>query len=118
MPFKNNLIILAFAAVLFTTCTKLDLKKKVPHCVEIQIRKIKKEPVNNPPSQVWEWKVDNNTFYYITSGCCDQFNYLYNVDCNKVCAPDGGLTGGGDGNCPEFVGNIEKTLVWEDDRKQ
>jgi len=55
-------------------------------------------------------------FYYITSDCCDQFNYLYDDKCNLICAPDGGLSGMGNGKCPNFNGQIEKTLVWLDDR--
>jgi len=34
-----------------------------------------------------------------------------------MCAPDGGITGKGDENCPEFSSEIKKTLIWEDDRK-
>jgi hypothetical protein len=92
------------------------LAKDVPNCVEKKNKKIKNEEVRNPPAKVWEWKVDGATYYYITSDCCDQFNYLYDDNCNEFCAPDSGFTGGGDGNCPQFNGEIEKTLVWEDDR--
>lgn len=89
----------------------------MPNCVERKIKKIKKEKVQNPPAKVWEWKVNGETYYYITSDCCDQFNYLYDDKCNEICAPDGGFSGSGDGKCPQFNGPIEKTLVWEDDRE-
>jgi hypothetical protein len=95
----------------------LTWKKDVPNCVKIKIRKIKREEVRNPPAIVWEWKVNGKTYYYITSDCCDQFNYLYDDNCKEVCAPDGGFSGEGDGNCPEFNGQVEKTLIWEDGRK-
>lgn len=117
----KNLIGIITGLILFTltmsSCEKIDLEKDVPNCVETKIRKIKREEVRNPPAKVWEWKVDGKTYYYITSDCCDQFNYLYDDNCNEVCAPDGGFSGGGDGNCPQFNGQIEKTLIWEDDRK-
>ena len=74
------------------------------------------EPVQNPAAKVWKWSVDGSEYFYITSGCCDQFNYLYNKKCNEVCAPDGGFAGIGDGNCPTFEGEISKSLVWEDNR--
>jgi hypothetical protein len=93
------------------------LKVAVPNCMEKEIVKIKKEGVRNPPAKVWKWEVAGKTYYYITSDCCDQYNYLYDNNCNKVCAPDGGDSGTGDGNCPDFNGPIEKTLVWEDSRK-
>jgi len=46
----------------------------------------------------------------------EEFNFLYDDNCKKVCAPDGGFSGAGNGNCPDFQGTIERTLVWEDQR--
>lgn len=114
--FRFIQILLLFLLLTFVACIKDELEINVPDCVVKKVQEIKKEPVRNPPAQVWEWKVDDTIYFYITSDCCDQFNYLYNVECNVVCAPDGGLTGNGDGNCPDFSNVIEKTLVWEDDR--
>lgn len=99
-----------------SACEKLDLAVDVPSCVERKIREIKKEGVRNPPAQVWEWVADGQTYFYITADCCDQYNYLYDENCNEVCAPDGGISGQGDESCPDFKGEIEKTLIWEDDR--
>lgn len=99
-----------------SACEKLNLAVDVSSCIEEKIRDIKKEALLNPPVQVWKWEVDGNTYFYFTSDCCDQYNYLYDKDCNVVCAPDGGFTGNGDGNCPDFNEEIMKTLVWEDDR--
>lgn len=117
----KNIVKIIITLLLFTltitSCEKLALNKDVPNCVERKIKKIKKEKVQNPPAKVWEWKVNGETYYYITSDCCDQFNYLYDDKCNEICAPDGGFSGSGDGKCPQFNGPIEKTLVWEDDRE-
>lgn len=111
------LIILWAVVILVPACDKLDLYVDVPSCIENEIREIKKEEVRNPRAQVWKWEVDGSIYYYITSDCCDQYNNLYDEDCNIVCAPDGGFTGKGDGNCPDFIGEIKYTLVWEDDRE-
>lgn len=100
-----------------TSCEKDDLGIDVPKCIESKIKEIKKESVQNPPAQVWEWKVNGKTYYYITSGCCDQYNFLYDEKCNIVCAPDGGISGGGDGKCPESMKQANQILIWEDDRK-
>ncbi len=117
---KNITSLILFAVigsvVIFASCKKLGLKEDVPDCVEKKIKQIKNDPVRNPPAEVWQWKADGNTYYYITSACCDQFNYLYDDDCNQVCAPDGGFGGTGDGNCPNFSGSVEKVLVWKDER--
>jgi hypothetical protein len=111
------LISLSFFGFATISCQNLDLEMEVSNCIEIKIREIKRGAVQNPHAEVWEWKVDGKTYYYFTSDCCDQFNYLYDEKCNIVCAPDGGITGQGDGKCPEFSGSIEKKLVWKDNRK-
>lgn len=118
MKNSTSKILLAFLSltVMISSCQRLDLKVEVPNCIEKKIEKIKDAPVTNPPTEVWQWKVDGSTYYYFTSDCCDQFNYLFDENCNEVCAPDGGFTGTGDGNCPEFSGTIEKELVWKDPR--
>ncbi len=98
------------------SCGDDEIDIDAPACIEQKIEDIIDGPVANPPTQVWRWEVDNQIFYYITSDCCDQFNYLYNENCDIICAPDGGLSGGGDGNCPEFTTEIDKFLIWEDSR--
>ncbi|MEK6478603.1 hypothetical protein WJR50_13750 [Catalinimonas sp. 4WD22] len=108
---------IAFIFIGITACEEPDLQVDVPTCIEKKIRKIKREEVQNPPAKVWRWEADRHTYFYITSGCCDQFNYLYDDDCDIVCAPDGGFTGGGDGNCSDLSEPIEYTLVWEDNRE-
>jgi hypothetical protein len=109
--------IMSIAALSLTACKKPYPADKMPHCVEQKIIEISNQPVRNPAAQVWKWEDNQNTYYYITSDCCDQFNLLYNENCDVVCAPDGGITGGGDGNCPNFQGQLVKTLVWEDPRQ-
>jgi hypothetical protein len=88
----------------------------VPNCVQTKIELIQSLPVENPSKEVWKWQVDGNTYYYFSAACCDQYSELYDTNCNLVCHPDGGLTGAGDGNCPNFSGSIIKTLIWKDPR--
>lgn len=104
-------------AIIITHIACDNSKLEAPNCINAMITQIKKEDVRNPPAQVWQWAVDSETYYYVTSDCCDQFNILYDTNCNMVCAPDGGFAGTGDGNCPDFKGQIEETLIWEDPRK-
>ena len=55
------------------------------------------------------------TVYYITSPCCDQYNFLYDKNGNKICAPDGGFTGQGDGQCSDFFTQKNSCeIIWED----
>lgn len=89
---------------------------EIAACVQAMIEIILSEEVWSSPAQVWEWKVDDKTYYYFTADCCDQFNQLFDDSCNYVCAPDGGFTGAGDGLCPDFGDEIVKQLLWEDTR--
>ena len=115
---KNVVLFTGLAVLLIavSACNKPDLQTDVPNCIEKKIKKAMNASVQNPPMEVWKWTDNSNTYYYVTSGCCDQFNYLYDDKCNIVCAPDGGFSGGGDGNCPTLQGTVVKTLVWKDPR--
>jgi len=102
--------------IMSSNCTNSETGSNNLTCIDIKIKEILMNEVTNPPTQVWKWEDNGNTYYYITSDCCDQYNYLYTINCEIVCAPDGGITGNGDGNCPEFSSEIIKTLIWEDKR--
>lgn len=102
--------------LILSSCHKLVLNEEVPICIKEQIEGIQCEEVYNSPAEVWKWEADNKVFYLFTSDCCDQFDYLYDSNCFLVCAPSGGFTGEGDGNCPEFESQVKRTLVWKDDR--
>ena len=89
----------------------------VPACIQDKIDFILTQEPYSPAAEVWSWYNDTSLYYYITSDCCDQFNYLYSENCDTICAPDGGFSGEGSGDCPEFTNTLEKTLVWSDDRE-
>lgn len=113
---KRALILLVILIVTIH-CENSDDNTDYPSCIETKISELKNAPVQNPPAEIWKWEVDGEVYFYITSDCCDQFNILYDKNCNIVCAPDGGISGKGDGNCPDFNNEIKKTLIWEDPRK-
>lgn len=119
MKFIFSKIILLVAVIILTSNCKSSENEDnhLPPCIENKIAEILANEVSNPPTEVWKWDVDDKTYYYITSDCCDQFNILYSENCEMICAPDGGFTGEGDGKCPEFKGEIIKMLVWQDSRK-
>jgi hypothetical protein len=112
--FPIQIISLALMAILITNCDRSDNYHGVPACVEKELTK--KDSIRKP-AEVWRWDVDDKTYYYFRSECCDQYNYLFNDNCEMVCAPDGGFSGKGDGTCPQFEGQIEKTLIWKDESR-
>ena len=105
-----------FILLLMVGCKKPDIKTDVPNCIEQKIRKLYNSKVQNPPAKVYKWEVDEQVYYLFTADCCDQYSYLYDDECNVVCAPSGGFSGSGDGKCPEWQGDKVETLIWEDDR--
>lgn len=113
---KILVLILMLETVQFG-CKSFKQNEGLPSCIASKIEDIKNEPIRNPPAEVWKWEADGNTYFYFNSPCCDQFNYLYNNKCDTICAPDGGFTGKGDQNCPDFGKDLKKTLIWKDERK-
>ena len=74
------------------------------------------EPVANPPAYLARQKYEAGVFYYLPPRCCDIWSELYDTQGALVCHPDGGITGGGDGNCPELGALLSEEIVWRDPR--
>lgn len=110
-----------FAAILFVIlqsqrCNK-DKAIRVPPCIQDRIEAIQQLPKYNPPATVYRYLFGNNYVYLFSSDCCDQYNYLYDKNCNILCAPSGGINGKGDGRCANFFTvATDETLVWKDPR--
>ena len=105
-------LILSFCLLLFAGCEKDRCEPDLPACV--------KELIEQPATDggidaraVYRWEVEGATYFYVEQECCDRFNLLFATDCTLLCAPDGGITGRGEGDCPDLDGDIERTLIWE-----
>jgi hypothetical protein len=98
--FPIQIISLAMIAILITNCDRSEDYKGLPTCVEKQLTM--QDAVRKPPVEVWQWDVDDKTYYYFRSECCDQYNYLFDDNREMVCAPDGGFSGKGDATCPQI----------------
>jgi hypothetical protein len=83
------------------------------------IARYEAEPVANPPHRVLSYRYREQTVYYVPPSCCDQPSTLYDQSGEVVCAPDGGLTGRGDGRCEDFSRlRSDEALVWADPRSR
>ncbi len=81
------------------------------------IAEFQSAPVGDPPRLIYRYTYRGRTVYYIPAQCCDQLSTLYDADGNVLCAPDGGLTGRGDGRCPDFFdARSNEVLIWSDSR--
>jgi hypothetical protein len=95
---------------LFSSCNKIDKDLGTPDCLNSKISE-------HAAVQVWKWESSQEIFYLFNLGCCDQFDLLYDEECNLVCAPSGGFSGDGDGSCSEslMMTEFEKTLIFDKD---
>lgn len=92
---------------------------KTPACILQKIDSIKKEPVWNPPAEIYEYEYNGKKVYAVSANCCDFFNTVVDQECYYVCAPSGGFTGRGDGKCKEFFQLAKQIrLVWKDERSK
>lgn len=90
----------------------------IPICIQVMIDSIKKETRYNPPAEVTEYNYNGKRVFLFTSDCCDNYNSLFDENCNYVCAPSGGFTGKGDMKCNDFTEKAKMVkLVWKDERK-
>lgn len=117
----------AFALLIFfalaTSCDKPVQQKEsgagaqTSVCIQTVIDKIKSEPVRNPPAKVYSYQYNGQRVYFIPQYCCDAFSVLMDGNCNVICAPDGGISGGGDGKCKDFfTKRTDEKLIWADAR--
>ena len=113
---KTLLIAYTFLTIL-SSCEKNKSTGSIPACIEDKINELKNKPKYNPPATVIQYEYSGKEVYYFTSDCCDQFNLLYNDNCQLICAPDGGFTGSGDGKCTDFKNKkSNEKIIWKDSR--
>jgi hypothetical protein len=85
--------------------------------VKDKIAELQAKPRQNPAAEITEYIFQAQKVYLVSSDCCDQFNYLYSACGDIICAPSGGITGKGDGQCPDFNDQATNArVVWRDPR--
>lgn len=97
----RNYILPVIGLVLFTGlgCLKPQLKN-VPDCIEKKIARLRSQ--GDAPLSVSEYLYNGKKVYLFSMDCCDRYNELYDADCQYICSPSGGFSGGGDGKCVNF----------------
>ena len=116
--------------MMFTVCASLVLFSLYAHAqhptqpkwVQRLITRLQSEPVRNPPAKIIRYASAGRSYYYVPPAAGDQFSSLYDSAGKQICAPDGGVTGGGDGKCPSFVQKMlfsrdSGKIVWQDTRE-
>ena len=89
-----------------------------PPWLQALIAQIEREPVTNPPSAIFRYRYQNRPVYFRPARCCDIPSDLYDDAGRLICHPDGGITGRGDGRCPDFfTARSDEQLIWRDPRR-
>lgn len=108
------------ASALSAACllsTGPHLPRDTPTWLRHLIQDLASQPVANPPASVTAFTYRNQTVYFLPSRCCDIPSVLYDANGVVLCAPDGGITGQGDGRCPDFfTTSRDERLIWLDPR--
>jgi hypothetical protein len=103
--------------VFISSILSCDKEERLPDCVQLEIQKIISEQVRNPPSSVVRYTYNNQLVYFIPAYCCDFPSVLLNSNCDRICSPDGGISGSGDDNCADFFQKrTEEQIIWQDNR--
>jgi hypothetical protein len=113
---KMLLFILAIVTILLAGCSRATQTGN-PAWIDKLIKQMESDPVGNPPLSIWRYEYNRQTVYFVPAHCCDIPSVLYDASGNSLCSPDGGITGEGDGNCPDFFGQrTDEQLIWQDIR--
>jgi hypothetical protein len=115
MKWKAIWILLMGMVASACVCGDEEPETRIPSCMQRKISKIESEPVRNPAASVTMIITTDKTYFYIPPYCCDFYGELYDDQCNLVCNPEGGITGSGNGDCPDYTA-VEEIVIWEDKR--
>lgn len=95
---------------------KKPAQNDLPDCISKEIDAIKQHKEQNPPIAIREYEYDGKRVFFYEADCCDQFDELYDMNCNIICSPSGGFDGVGDGKCADFGKNAKMVkVIWERD---
>lgn len=93
--------------------------KTPPACIRKMIARFTAVNVTNPPRKIFLYDYKGRIVFYVPAVCCDYYSDLYDMDCNLIGHPDGGITGKGDGSFADFFEvRSGEVLIWADERKK
>ena len=108
---------IAIFSVLLLACSvnkKAQGSQDMPACLVAKIKTMTSDPGEGSPRSVTRYTYKQQTVYYMVSPCCDKYNVVYDSVCNVLGYPDGGFTGRGDGNMPDFRKEAaSEKVIWQ-----
>ncbi len=116
---RATITALLLAVSLSAACTsqRSVANEPVPDWLTALIQELENQPAANPPAYITRYDYRGQTVYYLPARCCDIPSNVYDAAGTIICHADGGISGGGDGRCTDFVATRknEKT-IWRDPR--
>lgn len=102
----------------FTKPVPTTTTSDYPAWIKNIIVEVESYPAFNPRVSLTQYQYRNQIVYYLpTTHCCDFTSSLYNERGEFICAPDGGIAGGGDGKCSDFFTTRQNAkVIWTDPR--
>lgn len=108
-----------FAVILAGTAACADQPPTSAAWLDRLVGDFKRAPVANPPHRILRFRYRGQSVYYVPPSCCDQPGALYDEAGEFLCAPDGGMTGRGDGRCADFhEQRTDESMFWSDTRSR
>lgn len=106
------------AVLLVATGCAPGATEELPEFLEQLTEQFEAASASDSPGSIWRYSYEGRTVYYVPPlSCCDHLSTLYDADGAILCAPDGGLTGDGDGSCSDFFElRSAGHRVWRDAR--
>jgi len=113
---KLRILAIFIILILLAGCAEANQSAN-PQWVDKLIKQFESAPVANPPLSVWKYEYNEQDVYYVPAHCCDITSVVYDAQGTFLCAPDGGITGKGDGKCSDFFDKrTGEQLIWQDTR--
>lgn len=117
---RSILFAFVLASLSFSACEREDLYPEIPDCVQVKIpgqedSSDHENRIMAPADLVSIYRYKNNTksYFELVYVTRDGFTELYDQNCEYVCSPNGGVWGGGAGDCPDWLDIDDRELLWQ-----
>ena len=117
---RRSRLSLVLPLLLAVACSDLlpdEPDTRNPDWLDALIAQIQVEDVTEPPTEISRYRYRGETVYYRTARCCDIRSIVYDAEGNVLCEPEGGVGGGGDDRCADFLATrTDEVLIFRDAR--
>jgi Domain of unknown function (DUF6970) len=114
LVYPKEIIFTILLMTIFLFACSRDTQVENPAWINKLIKQFESQPEGNPPQSIWRYDYFAQVVYFVPARCCDIPSTVYDADGNIICTPDGGITGEGDGRCPDFFSTRNnEQLIWK-----